>query len=378
MIELTYTDLGSIFVGQNPRQDVEEGTQALYADMAERGLITPPITWRDPEKKNGANLEMLCGHRRFLVLNRLRKSEPEVWKKHFPDDKIPVLVMSGISRERAQTIKVDSGTTVELSDPFEAQLCANILFDDGATESAVANSLSALLSRSSRGGMKKEVKLQLDTLQTERENARKEGKLSVMQAKDREIFILTAQYHRGHVQMLHDVYRCPAIVMACREFEATAICPKGYKSSELMRLTGNDVKRLYAAFQTDLAVKDGNELPKYSKLKPGENFKNKYAEIKDAKKKGGNKKSSTDPVKSMSSKAIMTEVNDSLWQSIGFRLLAARCAGVKSEVSTIKAYDYIAFIAENLRESFPKDWEKLTTKVEKTLKEKPVTEGKEK
>jgi general stress protein YciG len=365
--DLKQLTLEQLYAGKNVRVSTEVQLPALRADILDRGLITPPICWENPESKNGKKYEILCGHRRFAVLKDIAKTEKDVYTTHFPGGKIPILVVSGISREKAQTIKVDGGTSVQLQDPYEGLLCACIMFDNGATESTVANSLSALLSRTSRkGGMSKDVRADLDDLEKERETARKGGQLAKMRKCDREIFVITANYHRGHVQHLHAIYKCPKLVMACKEFEATQIIPKGFEKQTLIRLTNNDVKRLLSAFREDLEIKE-NEIPKYSKLVPGPNFLAKYDTIVESKKKGGKKSGDNKPKKAMSSKAMIEEVDSSVWQSKGFKFLTTHHAGGKVQKSTLKTYDYGCVVAETIREHHEKEYKRICTLAEKTL-----------
>lgn len=367
--DLQELTLKELYTGQNVRLDTDVRLPELRADILDRGLITPPICWENPEVKNGKKYEILCGHRRFAVLRDIAKTEKEAYTAYFPKGKIPILVVSGVSREKAQTIKVDSGTSVQLQDPYEALLCSNIMFDDGATESTVSNALSALLSRASRkGGMTKDVRAELNDQHKERETARLAGQFAKMRKCDREIFRITSDYHRGHVQALHNIYKCPVLVMACKEFEATQVYPKGFEKHTLVRLTNSDVKRLLAAFREDLEIKE-NEIPKFSKMKPGPNFEAKYEVIIAEKKK--KKKGHTDgdpPKKAMSSKAMMEEVNSSVWNSLSFRQLTAHHAGAKIDAAQLKIGDHLCVVAEYMLQQQPKKWATIVAVAEEGLK----------
>ena len=366
--ELKEVELKECYTGDNVRIDLPQLPE-LQADITDRGLLTPPTVWKNPEKKNGTSLEIIYGHRRFAVLKNIAKSDKETFKKHFPKGKIPVLVVSGISRQKAQSLKVDSGTSVMLKDPYEAQLCANFMFEDGASDSVVANALSALLSRVSRlGSMSKDTKEKIDNLNLEYEKNRLEDNFSKMEKIAKEIYKIKSEYHRGHVQLLRTKWRCPNIVMACLEFEATKKVPHGYVEEELMRLTNSECDRLYKAFREDLDVLE-NGIPKYSKLNPGENFKQKYQDIMEAKKnKKSGKKDKSKPVKAMSSKEMQKEVEESIWQSTGFKLLTTHHAGGKITMAKLKDADYMCAIAEIVANNNDKKWQEIVTLAENILK----------
>lgn len=350
--ESTQLAIVELFAGKNVRVSTDVELPSLRADIEERGLTTPLTVYFDEEKKKH---EILCGHRRFTVITEIAKDDKDTFKRLFPKGKIPVLKVCGVSKERAQTLKVDGGTSVELKDPYETQLCANLMFDDGATDSAIANALSTQLCRTSRnGGMKKETRNSLKELAEKRQTARLAGDISKMRKLDKEMFKLRADYHRGHVQALRAVWACPHIVMACKEFQATQMVPAPFAGQKLVPLTNSNVSKLLRAFKDDLTVTDGNSIPKYTKERPGPSFNEAFKEIVDAVKAGGSTKVTR--VKAMSSKDMRAEVETGKWSSKGFRSLTLSHAGDKVSGAVLKRLDKLAYTAEVIEEHDADAW----------------------
>jgi len=365
--------LEQLYAGKNVRVETDVELPSLRADIIERGLLTPLTIWQNPETEK---FEILCGHRRFEVLKDIAKSDKDKFNALFPHGKVPTLIVRGVTKEKAQTLKVDGGTSVELKDPFETQLCANLMFDDGASDATVANALSTQLCRTSRnGGMKKETRAALKELVEKRNAARLSGDYTKVRKFDKEIFKTRAEYHRGHIQCLRAVHKCPELVMACKEFEATQIVPKKFENVKLIKLTNSNISKLLTAFREDLEIRDGNTLPMYSKMKPGPHFNAAYNTLVATRESGTKKDKSEPRLKSMSATDMCAEVENSVWQSQTCRLLTWHHAGKKVSMAQIKVGDKMAAIAEHLSANHQKEWATLVARCEKEMQKIAAQKG---
>ena len=364
--ETKQMEIGSLVIGKNVRVRNDVDLTTLIDSITSNGLETPITVVARPS--NG-KFEVLRGHRRLTAIQEIRRIAPNTFKNLFPNNKIACTIVKGVSYEEAQKLKIDSGTTVELKNKYEALLCASIMFNDSKTENDVANELHAILCRTSRGsGLTSEKQKTLAKHQSEILIARDAKKWDIVDSHHKAIRKLLLEFHRGHVQQLKAVWQCPYFVMACKEYEYTGVVPEGYTEKEVLRLTYSEVKRLLKAFELDLEDLDDNEIPKYSKVKPGKNFESKLQQIRDE-KKGNKKKTGTQTVTDtrLSMVDLEKEHKASVYQSYGFRLLLRHCMGKK--VKGLKEADEMCAMIECINEHDTKLMAQIKVAYTKVLKD---------
>ena len=361
--------LDKIIEGRNVRLPQNMNIVELAMDIAANGLNKRPevIT-----VKNG-NVEIITGHRRIRAVKWLQVNDPVAYATHFKNNMVEVEVLQGISYEQAQFLKIDHGNEQPLRG-LELQNCANMLFDYELSEKQVVVRLATLLDTVMP--MKANKRKKLDELRTQLEQliaVNADPKL--VAAKDAEIITFIFEYRRGAVQNLHNVYRCPEIVMAALYFKETGDHPDGFEKSVLpARITTADCTKLYKAFTADLEEVDANGARKFNKVQPGPVFDAKWKEVlADSQEKEDAKPG--DRAKSKSHKDLVAEAK-SKWNSTGFQLLTRYHANEEIEVSMLKQEDALLFIAEIISERAPEEWADIV-KLSKGLVKEVAAETKE-
>ena len=344
-VRIPFSDL---HIGENVRLPGRYNLPPLAEAIAQQGLITPIIAWKDQTGK----VTVLQGHRRKAAIGLLKENNPTAFKKHFANG-VPVTLVSGITEAEAMEMKVDHGNELSLADPFELQLCANLLFKAGLTEEAVSVDLCGLMER--LRPMKADAKKKLDELRTNLATAKtakdnqKAGEIDGLISKH------IADYRRGMVQNLHNTFRTPEVVMAALYKEASGETPKGYEKVDLPKLTTADVTALWQAAAKDFKVmKEG--LPQFNKRNPGPEFRAKWTGIIDAQKKKASETPDTTPrPKAKSAKDVVAALESGEFSAPLSHAMQQWFLG--KEVSNLRQLDENAHYAELVAKHDPKAWE---------------------
>lgn len=362
--------LDKIIFGRNVRLPQNMNIPELGMDIGANGMNKRPTVFA----VKGGNVEIISGHRRVLSARWLKENDPVAFKKWFGKGEIEVEVISDVSYEEAQLLKIDHGNEQPLRG-LELQLCANMLFDYGMGEKQVVIRLAQLLDTIMP--MKANKKKKLEELRTQLEqlvavNAKKD----LIKAKEKEIEDFVFEYRRGACQNLHDVYRCPSVVMAALYLKETGEYPEDVDESLALpaRITMNDVKKLYKAFKKDLEVTDDKGARKFNKELPGPDFEAAWKEVlADSEEKENAEPGSRSKAKSH--KELVAEAKDK-WDSTGFQLLTKYHANEAIEMKHLKAEDKLLFVAEIVSERAPEEWAEMV-KLCKGLTKEVAAENRE-
>lgn len=337
----------SIYMGRNVRLPALMKIGELAADIAENGLLTPISVY----EVKGRGFEVIQGHRRFTAILTL---DPKLFKSG-----IPCNVISGITFDEAQLMKVDHGNEVSLSDPFEVQLCGNLLFSQGKSEKEAVIRLAALLDRIKP--MKSEKLKKLQSLRSDAKLLEMKGMKEEAKAKEKEAEDFIFTYRRGMIQNIHNAWRCPHVVMAALYLKAAGEAPpKGadfYTEQPLPKgLTYQHVTSLWKAFEKDLTHKDETGKFKFNKQLPGPDFTAKWKEIcADLTPKVG--EADKPRPKAMAAGDMEKELKEGKWLSEGFQLLTRHHRKEEGvDASRLAALDKMAFYAELLSIRAADEW----------------------
>jgi hypothetical protein len=298
-------ELANITMGDNPRLPTTLDLPPLVQSISDVGLLEPLTVWIP----NGDNniVEVIKGHRRCMALQELSDHNPKRFKELFPEG-IPTFVRENITAKEATVLKLDHGAQVSLSHPHELQMSANQLFGHKATQAEVANLLRPLIDKISPPPAKKRQEF------TELQEAIDEAKDAKGRAKaEKALYERIAEYHRGRVQNLFDVYRCPDIVEAALYFKACGERRKGYEKEYLPALTQKQVNSLWKGFSEDLKITEEG-VPTFNSERPGPEFTAKWSEICKAEQE---KEPKTPKAKAMSANDMKSEIG-TRWASKGF------------------------------------------------------------
>lgn len=325
-----HVELSKIEFGRNVRLPELYGVEELAADISENGLKEPLVLWDRGDSK----FENLQGHRRQRAIQHIFANDLKRFTELFgPEGKIPAIVKSDMTREEALMEIVDHGNKRQISDPFELQMCANLLFEAGCTEEQVAVKLASVMDLISP--MKPESRNELDELIIKRNQATDAGAKERLDSEVRK-FILA--YRRGLVQNLHNAYRCPQVVMDALYRKSTGKNPDGVTDELPSKLTTAMVTKLFDAFKQDMKIMDSTGVPVHSKEKPGPSFKAKFAEYLKAEKEAAGKP--VEPrAKGMSAKEMEEQVTTGRWASRGFKILTMQHAGKTVDVAELSEQD---------------------------------------
>ena len=319
----TNVELGAITRGDNPRLPTNLEIAELSENIGNIGLLDPIHGWY-PRK---GVFELIRGHRRVDALIMLQEKQPDRFKELFPNG-IRTVVYKDISKEQALLLKLDHAGQVPLKDPYELQMSATMMFNEGFTEAQVANQLKPLILKISP--MPPSARSDLAKIEAKIMEAREKGDLTAVAVHTKEHEERVAKLYRGRMQGLHAVARCPDKVNAALYFKACGIKPKGFEEVELPKLTTDNVNALWKAHSTDLEAMGENGAPKWNKSVTGPVFNEKWAEILQKESEASSKGAEAPREKAMSAKDMTQEVKDGKWQSVGFYKLTKHHSGDKS------------------------------------------------
>lgn len=351
--------LSAIFAGQNVRLPGLAHIDELYDDIKENGMKEPPWVFGVGKE----SYEMIRGHLRLICLDRLKEREPARFLELFPKEMIEVVVLSDITYEQAQIEKIDHGNENPLINTMEAQLCANLLFENGLTEVQVATQLAGLMNRIKP--MKADKRKELETLRTDIEMYRETGRFDDIPTKEKAIADLLLNYRKGWIQNMKAIFRCPDLVMGTMWLKATgernwegqlklAIEAEDYLPSNLQ--VDQAKNKLWPAFKKDLAISVGGACP-YNKRVPGPNF-NEVWEVICTKSKEKEAAPETVRAKAFSKEELKTDSEK--YNSQGFKMLCAfHRREPEVDPSQLRKFDEIAYFAELVAERGGDEWTQL-------------------
>jgi hypothetical protein len=341
---------GSLFMGVNVRIPANLNIPPLSEDIEERNLKNPLMVW---QPNGNDRYEIIQGHRRFMALETIQTRNAKRFEELFGQG-VPCLVVSDVTPEEVFDLKVDHGTEESLRDPFEIQLCANLLFKIGKTEKQVIIQLSSLVDRVIP--MKAETKKGIEKLREDKAKYEAEGDNRKAAAVQKEVDDAIFDYRRGYVQGLHTVARCPDCVMAAEYLKATGEKPEGYENEDLPRLTKKSISSLWDAHKEDMSELE-NGKPRWSKSRPGPLFRAKWKQLVESSKKDPKKKKAKP--KSLPASEILTEVTEGRVQSALGVALCNLHAGNKAYAERVPELDTASHYTDLVREHDKKLWEKV-------------------
>jgi hypothetical protein len=317
-------------MGQNTRLQARMAIDTLMESVASIGLSTPIWVW-----KVGEMFEVLRGHRRLTAIRKIENERPSAFAAHFSKG-IPCVIMSGITSAEALALKVDHGNEMPLTDGYELQLCANLLFASGSTEEAVILSLSGLMDLISP--MKAARLSELQAIKKLAAEAEAAGEKLLAGMKRDEADKLVAEYRRGMVQGLHNAYRCPSIVMVALAKRAGEAVPEEFKTEFLPSLTAGDIKGLWKCHTQDMTILE-NGRPKFSQSRVGPAFRQAWEKLVAQEQADAGKEKSPKP-KAMPATEILKDLKEGLKlrSELACRLSGYH-AGQKEEATMLSALD---------------------------------------
>ena len=319
----------------NVRAKSRYNVPPLMEDIRVNGLKTPLCVY----EINPGISEILQGHRRFRALSLLQETDPKRFKELFSKG-IPCIVRDISDPRDVARFKVDHGNELSLTDPFELQLCASMLFNAGFSEKEVVIELAGLMDRISP--MKPERRKEIEGLSTQAE-------------RDKAIF----DYRRGLVQGLHNAHRCPLVVMAALEHKCDGEVVEGFENEYLPKLTTGQVSRLWKAHSDDLKIEDEKGVKIFSKRRPGPKFREVWGKVVESSQKAASdKEEGVVREKAMSGKDMKAEITEGKWLSAFGQKLTKYHTGDKS-VGELTEYDYTCYCAELVKEADPKLWKQV-------------------
>jgi hypothetical protein len=281
------------------------------------GLKEPLEIWELPGKK-GVN-QVIKGHRRLMAIMEILAEMPNVFNEKFPKG-IPVVKWTDITEAEVVHKKLDHSDQLGLRDPHELQRSANMLFELGATEAEVAMELSGLIDIIRPMDDKNRQKLA--ALKEQEKKAEAEGNTAGVTLARRDIRDLIFNYRRGFVQNLHNIQRCPDVVMASLYKKACGETPKGYEGQYLPPVTTSEAVNLYKLHSKDCETLE-NGMPVFNKTQTGPEFNKRWNEL-CAKHKADEGKVPEARPKAMAAKE-MAEAKKSYKSELAVKLTTLHC-----------------------------------------------------
>jgi ParB/Sulfiredoxin domain len=357
------TTLAALTVAKNVRLPNRYNVEAMADDIATNGLDTPIMVWQ-PQGKTGP-IEVIRGHRRRKGLLAFKASNPEGFAEMFPKG-IPCELRVGIDAKEAARLKVDHGNVLGLSDPHEIQMAASMLFDNGATELEVAVALRGLFEETKP--MRGKNLLKVQALEAKLPGA------TALEAEEirKGISKIVKAYHRGRVQILKTVWRCPEIVTQARFFRACGVRPEGVAATTyLPTVTTAQAKTLEKAFAKDLEIRDDRTgVSRYSKRLPGPNFAAAWEALC---KEDQEETPDTPKKKALSGKAIRESAGG--YNSVGFRAVCGLHCGDTPDVGqAVKEADELLYTAELVAKHDTSLWEAVV-EARKVIEQRIIAEA---
>jgi hypothetical protein len=353
--------LVELTMGQNVRIQARMAIDTLLESIASVGLTTPIWVW-----KVGEIFEVLRGHRRLTAIRKIESERPSAFAAHFSKG-IPCVVISGINSAEALALKVDHGNEMPLTDSYELQLCANLLFASGSTEEAVILSLSGLMDIISP--MKSARLQELQAIRKLAAEAEAAGEKLLAGMKRDEADELVAKYRRGMVQGLHYAYRCPNIVMAALAKRAGEAVPEEFKTEFLPNLTSGDIQGLWKNHSQDLTILE-NGRPKFSQSRVGPAFRQTWEKLV-AQEQANEGKAKEPKPKAMPATEILKDLKEGLKlrSELACRLSGYH-AGQKEEATVLSALDAKSYAGDLVSTYNSELWAMVTeeaAKIERQL-----------
>ena len=343
--------------GENPRLPTNLNIPAMRDSIETLGKLLEPVTVWQPE---AGIFELIRGHRRSFAILEILAENPTRYAEIFPEG-IPAFEVEDVTVEEVVELKLDHTEQQGLSDPHEVQMSANMLFAIRKTEADVAFQLASLIEKINP--MKSKAKADKAELEEKLADAKVQGKPKAIDNAEKAIKKHIADYRRGFVQHLHDVYRCPHVVNAALYHKACGEQPAGFEEEYLPRLTNAQVNSLWKAHKEDLEVIDDDTgVPKYNQNRVGPQFSEKWASLVKTEKEANNGDPTPPKPKAMSGKDMKAEVGER-WNSVGFCKLTGWHSGDK-EVEGLDALDAQYHLLD------------LVAKEQPDLLEMVITEGK--
>ena len=330
--------------------DLADG-RFLVPSILENGMQERP--WVTPIP-NSDNVEIVRGHSRMDAQDIISNEYPERHAELFPNGKIKVLLVTEVSEDEKNILKMDF-TRRNLNDKYEIQNAASLLFDSGCTEGEVANHLAPMLGEIV--GKRKAKITELEEALAKAESPA--DRVSLQHAISDEV----AQYRRGKVQGLKNIWRCPYIVTDCLYFEVYGKNPDHYEEGAVLPvLTQAEVRKLAKAYDNDLTAFENKEISERpTKLRPGKNFLELFESI-CLEKQGNAEKKESEPVKSMSRNDIVKPLKEgNIDSSTMADVINFHGADKSVSADVIKKADNLLAVAEFAIANMPEEWEAINT-----------------
>lgn len=345
----TMIELGAITVGENPRIPNRMLLDSLKDSIRGIGLTDPIMVW-EAEKGKGV-VQVIRGHRRLASIHEILAEDSVRFNELFPKG-IPVVKVSDISADEALRLKLDHSDQLGLSDPHELQRSANMLFAAGKVEADVAMQLSGLIDKISP--MNDKARVKLAALKAGLAKAESDNNPAAIELAKRDIRDHIFTYRRGFVQNLHNIYRCPDVVMASLYKKACGESPKEYADVYLPPVTTSEAVKLYQLHAKDCETLE-NGVPKFNKTVTGPEFNKKWAEL-CAKHQEADGKVKETRAKAMSSKD-MEEERKGYKSALAVLLTRRHCGEAVS--ADIAGLDEEAYRAGLVKKYNPEAWLKV-------------------
>lgn len=356
-----FVSLASLTTGQNVRLPNLYKVEPLADDIEANGLDTQIMVWQPTKDVT----EIVRGHRRQKALELFFTRNPLGFAERFPKG-IPCELRVGIDAKEAARLKIDHGNVLALSHDHEIQMAASMLFDAGANEMDVAVALRGLFEGSKPMRGKNLLKVQAFEAKLVEATA-----LEAVEIQ-KEINKLIKAYHRGRVQNLKNVWRCPKVVSDARFYHACNQRPEGVEATTYLPKAGtSEVTALWKALEKDLAILDETtSIGRYSKRLPGPNFQAAWEALcktdQEREPKGPRSKS-------MSGSKIRESASG--FSSVGFRALCGLHCGDNPDVGpVVKESDELLYTAELVAKHDAALWEAVV-EARKVIEQKLIEEA---
>lgn len=350
---ISFLAITAITMADNVRLQSRYNLPPLLEDIRVNGLKTPISVY-----KKGDVFPTLQGHRRVSAMQLLKKTDTARFEELFGKG-IPCIVQDISDPRDIARFKVDHGNELALSDPYEVQKCANMLFKVGFKELEVVVELHGLMERISP--MKADRRKEIEAI----EDKPKHDKALL-------------DYRRGAVQNLHNAYRCPFIVMAALEHRATGEPVEGFEKKYLPKLSTSQVTKLWKAHKEDLAeVDEATGAAVFNSTRTGPKFRKAWEKcVVTSQKAEADKEEGVVREKAMSGKDMKIEITEGKWLSVFGQKITKHHTGDKS-VGDLTPLDHICYHAEMVKAHDVKAWKALE-KAFKAVEEKLIAEDAEK
>ena len=315
----------------------------LMEDIARVGLDEPLMVWERPD---GVYV-LIRGHRRLGAITKLERLNSERYAELFSEG-VTCKVVTGITHDEAERLKVDQLHQVSLTHPVEVQLAANKLFGTGMSEAEAVVALAMLIDKVSPLSTK--ARKQLADIDVKIAAATDATSVHLLM-DERNKF--TKSYRHGYGQRLHNAYRTPRCTEAMY-FHACGECMTD-DVGPFPQVGAKEITALWKAHQADMeATVDGIKL--YSKENPGPTFKENWEKLIAEQTTSKANAGETRP-KSMSATAITKEIEEGVFYSQLAKQLAEHHTGAKNTLEAIKELDTCAHYTDVVKERSPKNWE---------------------